>query len=374
MNRFQIRTAVYYGPDSLQFLNRLAGSVLIVTDAFMAKSDIMRTVIAALSGSTVSLFDRVLPNPTIDVVTDAYGAFLEAKPVALLAVGGGSSIDTAKALREIAAQQAYGDLEFIVIPTTSGSGSEMTSYAVITDSVHQTKGVLVSDDMYANVAILDPEMVRTTPPGLTADTGMDALSHAIEAYVSLRHTDFSDAMAEKALHLLFEYLPITYAEGDNIEARERVHNAACLAGMAFENAGLGIVHSLSHAIGGTFSAPHGRLNSLILPTVMEFNAGNLRVTKEPLSPTALRYAQLGRMLGSTTASSRNQVLGLIAIIRHLRRDLDMPERITEMGIPLYEFVAAIPDLARAAVADRCTPDNPRPVTPTDMEALLRYLL
>ena len=387
MNRFQIRTEVYYGPDSLRYLNRLSGDVLIVTDAFLAASPVMTTVTAALTGARVTVFDQVQPDPTIEVVTAGYAAFLAAQPQALIAVGGGSSIDTAKAVHKIALEQGYrspastgspgappGHVDFIVIPTTSGSGSEMTSYAVITNKATQSKIAMSSDDMYADVAILDPAMVITTPPRLTADTGMDALTHAIEAYVSLRHTDFADAMAEKALHLLFEYLPIAYVDGTDKDARERVHNAACLAGMAFENAGLGITHSLAHAIGGAFHAPHGRLNALILPVVMEFNAGTLKVTKDPLSPTALRYAQLGRMLGATTASTRNQVLGLIAIIRHLRRDLEMPERITDMGIPPYEFVAAIPELARTALADRCTPDNPRTVTTTDLEGLLRFLL
>ncbi|MDR0284248.1 MAG: iron-containing alcohol dehydrogenase [Propionibacteriaceae bacterium] len=374
MNRFQIKTEIYYGADSLAYLGHHAGAtVLIVTDAFMATTTVMAQVVAAMPGATITVFDRVLPNPSIEVVTDGYRCYTEADPTVLIALGGGSPIDTAKAIHKIAIATGRKRAEFIAIPTTSGSGSEMTSYAVITNAETQTKMPMLSDDMYPDVAILDPEAVRTTPPRLTADTGMDALSHAVEAYVSANHTDFADAMAEKALHLLFEYLPVTYVDGNDIEARERVHNAACLAGMAFENAGLGIVHSLSHAIGGTFSAPHGRLNGLILPAVIEFNAGDLRARETP-SPTALRYAQLGRALGATPVSVRAQVQGLVSLIRHLRRDLDMPERIADFGIPPHEFVAAIPGLAETALADPCTPVNPRPVTTADLEQVLRYLL
>ncbi len=373
MTRFQIKTEIYYGPESLGYLHDVTGSALIITDPFMATTEVMKRVVTALSNSEVHVFDQVKSNPSIEVVADAFGSYQQAQPRTLVALGGGSSIDTAKAVHQIAINQGLGDAEFIVIQTTSGSGSEMTSYAVITNQETQTKIALSSNDMYPKVAILDPEVVRTTPPGLTADTGMDAVTHAIEAYVATGHTDFSDAVAEKALHLLFEYLPITYADGNNIAARERVHNAACLAGMAFENAGLGIVHSLSHAIGGTFSAPHGRLNALILPHVMEFNAGDLHVTQPP-TPTGLRYAQLGRMFGASAASTRSQIVGLIAIVRHLRRDLEMPERITDMGIQPYDFVSAIPDIAQTALHDRCTGPNPRPVTAADLEVLLRQLL
>ena len=375
MNRFQIKTEIYYGADSLRYLSRFADDVvLIVTDSFMATTEVMKKVISSLGAATVVVFDRVQPNPTFEVVADCYRSYLDANPTALIALGGGSSIDTAKAVNKIARDQTPDRIEFIAIPTTSGSGSEMTSYAVITNAETQKKIAMMSPDMYPDVAILDPEAVRTTPQGLTADTGMDALTHAVEAYVSVRHTDFADAMAEKALHLLFEYLPITYVEGDDIQARERVHNAANLAGMAFENAGLGIVHSLSHAIGGSFHIPHGRLNALILPTVIEFNAGDLHTPKLDPTSTALRYAQLGRMLGATTASTRNQVTGFISLIRHLRRDLGIPDTITDLGVAPYDFVANISAIAETALHDPCTVDNPREVTVADLEDLLRRLL
>jgi alcohol dehydrogenase class IV len=373
MNKFQIKTEIYYGPDSLSYLNRYGDeAVLIVTDAFMASTDLLRQVVAALNGARVTVFDQVVPNPSVDVIADAYHVFGQVEPKAVIALGGGSSIDTAKAVNKIAIESGVTDFAFIAIPTTSGSGSEMTSYAIITSGT--TKMALMSPDMYPDVAILDPEAVRTTPQSLTADAGMDAVSHAVEAYVSQHHTDFADAMAEKALHLLMDYLPATYIDGADMAARERVHNAACLAGMAFENAGLGIVHSLSHAIGGSFHVPHGRLNAMIMPCVMEFNAGNLRLTKEAPTPVAIRYAQLGHSLGMAAATIRGQALGLISLIKHLRRDLEMPERITEAGVGLGEFLGAIPDLARTALVDPCTGANPRPVTTEDLEGLLRTLL
>lgn len=386
MDKFQIRTAIYYGADSLHYLGSFRGQrALVVTDSFMAASEIMKRVLANLDGLEVTVFDRVQPNPTIEVVTDCLRDFIKARPQVVVALGGGSSLDTAKAVFKIAKEQGYSDIEFIAIPTTSGSGSEMTSYSVITNAATKEKLALTSPDMYPDVAILDPHIVLSTPPKLTADSGMDAVSHAVEAYVSTHHTDFSDAMAEKALLLLFEYLPITYQEPHNLQARERVHNAACLAGMAFENAGLGIVHSMSHAIGGQFNVPHGRLNALIMPTVIEFNASDLRVSTSPASPTALRYAHLGRMLDSASVNTRGQALGsavstrgqtlsLVSTIKHLRRDLEMGEKITDVGISRHDYMAGISTLADTALRDRCTPGNPREVSRADMELLLRKLL
>jgi len=374
MNKFQIATAIYYGTDSLSYLSGHANqSVLVVTDSFMATTNVMKQIVTLLQNARVTVFDRVLPNPSVEVVADAYGAFLTASPIVLIGLGGGSSIDTAKAVRKIAVEQGRPHVEFIAIPTTSGSGSEMTSYAVITDEAANRKIAMLSSDMYPDVAILDPEAVRTTPPNLTADAGMDAVSHAVEAYVALGHSDCSDAMAEKALHLLFEFLPRCFIDGNDMEARERVHNAATLAGMAFENAGLGIVHSLSHAIGGTFAVPHGRLNALIMPWVIEFNAGDLPLAGAA-GPVAVRYARLGRVLGATRPTARNRVLGLVNMITQLRRDLKMPSTIVEAGVDPDAFSAAIPELARTALGDRCTPPNPRSVTVSDLEGLLKNLL
>ena len=215
-------TTIYYGPDSLALLKDLAGRrVLVVTDAFMATTEVMGQVRQMLGGAEVRVFDRVEPNPSIDLISSGFKVLLDFEPEAIVALGGGSPIDTAKAVYKIAIEQGRRPAQgFIVIPTTSGSGSEVTSFAVVSDLKNHTKLPLTSEDMLPDVAILDPEAVRTAPAKVTADTGMDACSHALEASVAKGASDFSDAVAEKAASLIFEWLPRAYADGADLEARE----------------------------------------------------------------------------------------------------------------------------------------------------------
>jgi alcohol dehydrogenase class IV len=331
----------------------------------------MALVRRELSQAQVTVFDQVSPNPDVQTVVAGLEQHAAAQPEAIVAVGGGSSIDAAKAIHALASRQGAALRSgFIVIPTTSGSGSEGTSYAVISDHSTQAKIPLTSPDMVPNVAILDPEAVRTAPPKLTADSGMDAVSHAIEAYVAVGHSDFSDAFAEKALQLLCVNLPVVFENPDDLPARERVHNAACMAGLAFENAGLGVVHAISHAIGGVFPMAHGRLNSMILPHVIAFNAGPLGFGPGTLTPTARRYAHLGLMVDVKAATPRGRVLGLIEDCRKLAARLKMPVRLSDAGIAKDDFAKAVPKLAEAALNDRCTAGNPVPATARDIEAIL----
>ncbi len=221
MYRFQLTTTLYYGPDSLSALSQLSGRrVLIITDAFMATSQLMFQVREALADSTIEVYDKVIPNPDVAAVAAGLAAFLAFEPEALLAVGGGSPIDTAKAVRKLALELGHkAEAGFYVIPTTSGTGSEVTSFAVVTDPVSHAKLPLTSDDMLPDVAILDPDAVSTVPPFLVADSGMDAISHAIEAYVAIGHNDFSDALAEKALRIADTYLLRSYRSNQDVKAR-----------------------------------------------------------------------------------------------------------------------------------------------------------
>jgi alcohol dehydrogenase class IV len=262
----------------------------------------------------------------------------------------------------------------IVIPTTSGTGSEVTSFAVITDPHTHTKLPLTSVAMLPEMAILDPEAVGSAPPRLSADSGMDAVSHAIEAYVANGSNDFSDALAEKALRLADASLVRCFRNGDDAEAREHQHNAATMAGIAFQNAGLGIVHSLSHAIGGSFRVAHGRLNGILLPGVISFNSGELGFRPHDIGPVAHRYAALARALGLNASTERNLVIALVSWVEKLRSDLDMPATMTAARIDRAAFVAAIPTLAATAHEDFCTSGNPVAATEGDLATLLKRIV
>lgn len=373
MHSFRLATTLRHGLDALTSLSELDGCrVLIVTDSFMATTDLMAGVRRALGGAQVEVFDQVPPNPDTDVISDGMRVFGSFLPAAIVALGGGSPIDAAKTIRKLALEQGH-DLAagFYVIPTTSGSGSEVTSYAVITDTHNHAKLPLTSPDMIPDVAILDPEAVRTAPPKLTADAGMDAASHNIEAYVARGSNDFSDALAEKSLRMTFEYLPRTFRDGSDMQAREHQHNAATMAGIAFQNAGLGIVHGISHSIGGLFPVAHGRLNGILLPHVIAFNAAPLGLRPTDLSPVAARYAELARAVGLSATNPRNLVLALIARVERLRADLDMPTTVSQAGVDRREFLACVDTLAETALHDFCTSGNPREVTHQNMADILR---
>lgn len=375
MFRFQLTTSLCYGPDSLAALGELSGCrVLIVTDGFLSSSALLDQVRAALGGAFVEVFDQVLPNPDVAAVSAGLRAFLDFGPEAVVALGGGSPIDTAKAVHKLAREQGYRlPKGLVVIPTTSGTGSEVTSFAVVTDS-HHRKLPLTSPDMLPDVAILDPEAVRTAPPRLTADSGMDAVSHAIEAYVAIEHNDFADALAEKSLRMMFDSLPRAYTHGDDLAAREAQHTAATMAGIAFQNAGLGLVHGISHSIGGLFGVAHGRINGMLLPHVMLHNAGEMGFRAGQLTPVAYRYAELARMMCLVATSERNYVLTLVREVELLREKLEMPARMSAAGVEPAEFVAAIPEIAAAATTDFCTSGNPVPASVADIVAILRKII
>ncbi|MFT4109798.1 1-propanol dehydrogenase PduQ [Propionicimonas sp.] len=376
MFRFQLTTTLCYGPDSLSALADLDGRrVLIITDSFLAATPLMGQVRSALSAATVEVFDQVIPNPDVAAVAAGLRAFLAFGPDALVALGGGSPIDTAKAVRKLALEQGHrADAGFYVIPTTSGTGSEVTSFAVVTDPHSHAKLPLTSADMLPDVAILDPEAVATAPPRLVADSGMDAVSHAIEAYVALGHNDFSDALAEKALRIADTYLVRSYRSNTDLKAREHQHTGATMAGIAFQNSGLGIVHGLSHAIGGSFAVAHGRLNGILLPHVIEYNAGVLGLRPSHVSPVGRRYVSLAGAIGLTASSDRNVVFGLVGWLERIRRELEMPASMTEAGIDAGEFRAAIPALAATARKDFCTSGNPVPATEGDLAGILHAIV
>ena len=253
--------------------------------------------------------------------------------------------------------------QLVAIPTTSGTGSEVTSFAVITDKKNNKKYPLADYELTPDVAIVDPDLVMSLPKSITADTGMDVLTHAIEAYVSNMASDYTDGLAEKAVELVFKNLREAYNHGNNVYAREKMHNASTIAGMAFTNAFLGINHSLAHKIGGEFHLPHGRINAILLPYVIRYNSQ--RPTKFVSFPkyeyfiADQKYADLSRRMNFPAYGNEEGVNSLITEIKKLNADLNIPKSFQEAGIPEQEFLSKVDMLADRAFEDQCTTANPR---------------
>ena len=381
MQSWSVNTDVYYGEGSLGHLATIEGkNVLVVTDGFMASSGTADKVASHLTRCEVKIFDKVVPDPPVDVVALGVKTLVDFKPDVILALGGGSSIDSAKAIRSIAHEAtdpAAPQIPLIAIPTTSGTGSEVTDYAVISDPSKGVKYPLSGPNLLASEAILDPQLTLSVPPAITADTGLDALTHAIEAYVSTGAGDFTDAWCEKAVQLIFEYLPVAYKGGDSpeaVEAREKMSNAATLAGLAFNIAGLGVNHGIAHAVGARFHLPHGRACQLLLPQVMTFNAALEGVRNGEYSLAARKYAHLAKILGFNSASVRLGASNFIREVDRLCAKVGEPSTLRQCGVDPTEARAALPELATKAVADPTTSTKPRPVSEEQVLAILERLV
>ena len=368
MSSFTLKTEIRFGADAFESLAEFAGRrVFVVTDEFLATTDAFHTVTDIL-GDRVTVFDKVLPNPTIALIGQGLAEYLQAKPEIVVAFGGGSPIDAAKAMHKGALEAGLGAPEgLVVIPTTSGSGSEVTSFSVITDENTHAKIPMVSADLLPRLAVLDARAVVGVPARTTADSGMDVITHATEAYVSINASDFSDACAEKSAQLAFANLVTCFKDGANIEARTKMHNASTLAAMAFDNSGLGIVHSLAHALGGRFPVAHGRLNAILLPHVIAFNA-------ERSERAAEKYAWLGHLAGSVATGTRAGVVSCVARINKINAELGIGPGIAQCRVDPNEVRPLLDDLADIAMADGCTATNPVVPTHADLVSLLRQIL
>jgi alcohol dehydrogenase class IV len=306
------------------------------------------------------VFTDVRPDPDVKLIADGMKIYLESGADVLVAIGGGSSIDAAKGILYFASKfdqpdgQKFKKPLFIAIPSTSGTGSEVTNFSVITSD--EGKVCIVDEFITPDIAILDSTCIQHVPQRVVTDTGIDVLVHAIEAYVSTMATDFTDALAEKAIRLIFENLETIYKDVKNAEARDRVQNASCMAGMAFTNANLGINHSLAHGLGGTFHIPHGRSNALMLSAVIEYNAD---LAGSAGGYAAQRYARLASMLQLPARTPREGTVNLLREINRLKKALGVEDGIHALGIGKAEFEEELERMAEAALADRCTPTNPK---------------
>jgi len=344
MQRFECLTKIYSGTDASKALTAFqAERVLIVTDLFFSKNGTAARLATFLHDADVRFFGQVRPDPSVELVAEACALCNGWKPDLIVALGGGSVIDCAKGvvyLLECA-------VPFVAIPTTSGSGSELTGYTVLTHN--GAKIPVVDSGIRPTAAILDPVYPENMPSNLVADTGMDILAHSLEALCAVNRSAFSDALAIHAAGCVFENLPRSF-QGDR-SVRQRLHEAASMAGMAFDQAGLGVCHAMAHALGGAFSVPHGRLCAMLLPAVLQ--------TNEPAAASG--YAALAKRLGLPAATDKLAVRSLIGAVERLRRTLRMPENLTQAGVDRMRWTEKKEQILQTAWKDPCISSNPVPI-------------
>ena len=363
MKRFKLSTEVLFSEDAIDaLLEEKDENAVLITDKFMVDSGMADMILKKLSNcKEVSVFSEVVPDPPMDLIERGI-AFLQDKDCDIVvALGGGSSIDAAKAIvymaKKIEEKQNPDNqkkIKLIALPTTSGTGSEVTQFAVVTDSKTGVKIPLIDESLMPDIAILDPELVKSAPPFITADTGLDVITHALEAYVSETASDCSDCLAEKAAELAFEFLPRAYRNGYDIKARDKMHRASCLAGMAFNLVNLGVNHGIAHALGAIFHIPHGRANALVLPYVIEFNADMAREGAKHSNDAAKKYQKMARIVGLPAPTPKVGVANLIAEIQRLLKYMDRPQCMSECGVSVEEFNKHREEIVRRALADACT--------------------
>ena len=376
--RFTLPRDIYFGKGSLEQLKTLRGkkAVLVLGGGSMKKFGFVDKALAYLkeAGIETKLIEGVEPDPSVDTVLKGAEVMREFEPDWIIAMGGGSPIDAAKAMwifyehpevkfeditEPFSLPELRNKAKFLAIPSTSGTATEVTAFSVITDYKTEIKYPLADFNITPDVAIVDSELAETMPAKLTAYTGMDALTHAIEAYVATLHSVFSDPLALKAVNMIKDYLYKSY-EGD-MAAREEMHSAQCLAGMAFSNALLGICHSMAHKTGAVFHIPHGCANAIYLPYVIKFNA----------KTCADRYADIARSAGLAGTTEDELVNSLIELVRDFNKKMSIPSTLKEYGIAEDEFNAKVELISERAIQDACTGSNPREISKEEMVKLFK---
>ncbi len=391
MQWFKIPPKIYFENGSISYLQSMdnINRVLIITDETMVKLGYVDMVTYQLGKRQekchFEVFSSVSPDPDVQTVWKGLETAKEFNPDSIIALGGGSAIDAAKAIwlfyeypelsfemlkmqfmdirKRIYRYPKSHKIPLIAVPTTSGTGSEVTSFAVITDKKENIKYPLADYYLTPSVAIIDPQFVKSLPKSATADTGMDVLTHAIEAYVSTMASDYTDALAEKAAKLVFDYLKRSYDCGEeDLEAREKMHNAAAIAGMAFSNAFLGLNHSMAHKLGGEFHIPHGRANAILLPYVIAYNAQKpskfVSFPKYEHFIADEKYASLANILGFS--GDKNEAIEkLILAVKDLNKHFGIPSTLKEYGVSEQGFLSKVDTLSERAHQDQCTGTNPR---------------
>ena len=395
MNRFTLPRDLYHGENALEALKTFTGkrAVICVGGGSMKRFGFLDRAIAYLqeAGMEVKVIDGIEPDPSVETVMNGAAVMREFQPDWIVAIGGGSPIDAAKAMwiKYEYPETTFEDMckvfglpklrtkaHFCAVSSTSGTATEVTAFSIITDYAKGIKYPIADFEITPDVAIVDPALAQTMPKKLVAHTGMDAMTHAIEAYVSTAHCDYTDPLAMHAIKMIQRDLVNSY-NGD-VTARNEMHNAQCLAGMAFSNALLGIVHSMAHKTGAAFAdfgahIIHGAANAMYLPKVIAFNAKNPEAKQ--------RYGVIADIMNLGGSNDDEKVALLIAALRKMNDDLNIPHCIKNYGadsypceqgfVPENVFLERLPEIAKNAIGDACTGSNPRIPTQKEMEELLK---
>jgi alcohol dehydrogenase class IV len=368
-----------FGEEALSHLAQLSGRrAFVITDRNIVRLGLAQLVVdqVAAAGLACTVFDEVEPEPSLQMAQRCAAALAQYQPDWIIGLGGGSCMDAAKAawlLYENPGIEPHSVNPFdqytlrekaklIAIPTTSGTGSEATWYAVLTDTAEQRKVGIGTRGMLPDYAIIDPAMVMSLPPSITADTGLDALTQSIESYQSSWRNDFSDALCLHAVRLIFEYLPRVYADGSDREAREHMHNAAAIGGIGFGNSQATLAHCMGHALGVLFHVPHGRAVALFLPYTIEFTANG----------GGSRYAGIAQVLGLPADDESSGAANLVAAVRNLERQLQQPLTVRDLGIDQAVFEQALPELVARAETDTQIATSWRVPDSADLRRLFEY--
>lgn len=376
MKRFKLKTDIIFGNDALGVLKTIASdSAVLFTDAFMVSSGTADAVKAYMTAcKKITVFSDVKPDPPVELISQAVKFVMDVNADTVFALGGGSAIDAAKSTLMIIREHYGKNIKLIAIPTTSGTGSEVTQFSVITDTAAGKKLPLVDESMLPEIAVLDAELVKSVPPAITADTGFDVLTHALEAYISTEANDFSDALAEKAVELVADNLVAVYKNGADLDARAKMHTASCLAGIAFNEVSLGINHGIAHALGAQFHIPHGRANAMLLPHVLYFNAElDIKFCVKNDCKTADKLEMLARRLGYPANSPDIGVRNMIQRIKEFQRILKIPTTLGDAGVTKSQYEKVKDFIIESALNDACTATNPRKASPKDVEGILEKI-
>ena len=405
MQWFKVPDKIYFEHNSIQYLEKMPNitRAFIVTDPGMVSLGYVDKILYYLRKRTehvhCEIFSDVEPDPSIETVKRGAQMMDEFKPDVIIALGGGSAMDAAKGMwlfyehpdvdfnslrlrfldirkRAFKFPKMGNKAQLVAIPTTSGTGSEVTSFAVISDKKNNMKYPLADYELTPNIAIIDPQFVMSLPKSATADTGLDVLTHALEAYVSVMASDYTDGLAMKAIQLVFKYLPRAYKNGaEDAEAREKMHNASCMAGMAFTNAFLGLNHSIAHKIGGEYHVPHGRANAVLLPHVIKYNASTpskfVSFPKYKKFIADEKYAEIAAFLGLPAKTTEEGVQSLINAVIDIMKEVNEPLSFSECGIDEETYMRNVPDIANKAFEDQCTTANPKLPLVKEIEQIMR---